>query len=233
MTSKSTSSSPTDSQVSTLIPSKGPPPNAQPKASGKSSKTRLDWSDEMERSLAECYYESTSNGLKTDSGFKPQAHADAVTQMFTEFGVVCSKDQCKSKLAGMKKKYVVWAKLRDQSGFGVDVETGAVTAPDEVWNEYLAVRHLQQCLHVAANVIFWNTLTFCSVFNSPILKPPNSATPLLKTPPFLILSSATPSLQVHLLATTTASLKPMNHLLILLCRILTARKLKPHLTRNY
>ncbi|KAI8850970.1 hypothetical protein BC829DRAFT_441857 [Chytridium lagenaria] len=45
--------------------------------------------------------------------------------------------QAKSKYQLEKKSWTQWDKLQNLSGFGSNVETGAVTAPDSVWEEYL------------------------------------------------------------------------------------------------
>ena len=109
------------------------------------SSTRMQWTDQIEICFLESYAKSSEKGLKTDSGFKAQAHQNAISAVKQDFNVVINKDQCKAKLQQQKKKYKVWHVLRDQSGFGIDFETGDVSAPEEVWDKYIEVRSTVCC----------------------------------------------------------------------------------------
>ena len=42
-----------------------------------------------------------------------------------------------SEYASLKKKYKIFTRLRDQSGFGWDELTKCITAPVEVWEAYI------------------------------------------------------------------------------------------------
>ena len=59
--------------------------------------------------------------------------ADAVRKVAGE-EVPLSGEKCQTKLERLKKKRKVQIRLREMSGFGVDPTSGAITAPNDVWD---------------------------------------------------------------------------------------------------
>ena len=75
-------------------------------------------------------------GKKSDNGFKREVWnsvAESV-QKVTSASVPVTGEKCQGKLEMLKRKWKIWTRLRGMSGFGFDVITSAVTAPDDVWD---------------------------------------------------------------------------------------------------
>ena len=75
-------------------------------------------------------------GKKSDNGFKQEVWnsiAESV-QKVTSVSVPVTGEKCQGKLEMLKRKWKIWTRLRGMSGFGFDVITSAVRAPDDVWD---------------------------------------------------------------------------------------------------
>ena len=99
--------------------------------------SRLKWNHLMEEILCETLVEEVGKGLRADSGYKRDAWTAVEMAMKTQLNIIASTDQLKNKYDTFKIKYKTWYHLANQSAFGRDPHTNAVTAPDEVWDRYL------------------------------------------------------------------------------------------------
>ena len=105
----------------------------------KSRKQRahpIDWSPEMTTVLLRELVQAIRNGKRSDNGFKMEVWnsiAEAV-RITSGHGSLLTGEKCQGKLEGLKKKWKIWIRLKAMSGFGFDPISGAVTAPDEVWD---------------------------------------------------------------------------------------------------
>ena len=138
----STQSTPTGTQQNpTLIELEDGPhiPSSFDKRRVKPRKPRgkaVDWSPEMTTVLLRGLVSAIRAGKRSDNGFKIEVWntvADEVRKIAGE-EVPLSGEKCQTKLESLKKKRKVWIRLREMSGFGVDPISGAITAPDDVWD---------------------------------------------------------------------------------------------------
>jgi len=76
-------------------------------------------------------------GKRSDNGLKMEVWDEIAETvlLIAGPGAPVTGERCQGKLETLKKKWKMWTRLKDLSGFGVDLKTGAVTAPDEVWEE--------------------------------------------------------------------------------------------------
>jgi hypothetical protein len=96
------------------------------------------WSTELKKAFLDCLVREKDKGLFTDSGLKSSSWKCVVLDFNITTGMNYSVTQLQSQYALCKKNYGTFKTLLQQSGFGLDPETGRVTAPDKVWDEYLA-----------------------------------------------------------------------------------------------
>jgi hypothetical protein len=89
-------------------------------------------------------------GKRADLGFKSKAWAvvrDAVQGIYTG-RLVIEVLQLKSKESNYKALYKDWKWLKDQSGFGRDLDTGAITACLQAWNDVIKVPFYYFYMHI-------------------------------------------------------------------------------------
>ena len=74
-------------------------------------------------------------GKRSDNGFKIEVwNAIAQTvQTVSTSKITLTGEKCQTRLETLRKKWKIWIRLKNLSGFGCDPVTGFVTAPDEVW----------------------------------------------------------------------------------------------------
>jgi len=80
-------------------------------------------------------------GYRVDSGAKPSVIA-TVIKAIQVFGTPPTSDQIGTKIGSFKKDLKNWIRLNNMcgSGFGKDLETGAITASDDLWDRFLAMK---------------------------------------------------------------------------------------------
>ncbi|XP_058111719.1 uncharacterized protein At2g29880-like [Magnolia sinica] len=91
----------------------------------------------MDQVMIDVFLEQVALGRKGDNGFKREAYqiaADAVTK-YTN--VVLKWQNVSNRLRYYKREYTTVKDTPSVSGFGWDNEWMVVTAPDEVWEEYI------------------------------------------------------------------------------------------------
>ncbi len=89
-----------------------------------------------------------NNGLRAEKGFKKPAWTTTHKALKKKYPEVDFKMMSiKSKIEELKKKYRVFQKLCNNSGFKRDAIKKIPTAPENVWVEYISERKL---------CIYWN-----------------------------------------------------------------------------
>ena len=80
-------------------------------------------------------------GKRADIGFKSEAWTvvrDTVQDVYTGH-IVIEVSQLKNKESNYKALYKDWKWLKEQSGFGRDPDTGAITASLQAWTDVIKV----------------------------------------------------------------------------------------------
>jgi Myb/SANT-like DNA-binding protein len=115
----------------------------------KEKKVNLIWTDIMEETLFNGLLEQDHNGKRADMGFKTEAWAivqDAVQEVYLGY-LVIEVSQLKSKESNYKALYKDWKWLKEQSGFGQDPTTGAITASLQAWSDIIKVYFYFFCIY--------------------------------------------------------------------------------------
>jgi hypothetical protein len=71
--------------------------------------------------------------------YKKEAWQAVNKAILDSTGYITTTKQCKSKVDSHKALWREYNWWKDQSGFGLDSETGLVTAGDHVWQDVIAV----------------------------------------------------------------------------------------------
>ncbi|KAI8830157.1 hypothetical protein BC829DRAFT_449823 [Chytridium lagenaria] len=88
-------------------------------------------SNDQVRLMLEMLVTAVAESKRSQSGFPKDVWTSVSRTLSTEY------PDSPVTTAQAKSNWTQWDKLKNLSGFGVNVETGAVTAPDSVWEEYL------------------------------------------------------------------------------------------------
>ena len=98
------------------------------------------WNDAQVESLIDLCVTQRSEGHFNDgSGFKPAALNKLTADFNNKNNTMYISSQLSSKLSELKTKFKCFHSLCNNSGFGWDHENEIPTAPDDVWERYLAV----------------------------------------------------------------------------------------------
>lgn len=92
-------------------------------------------------------------GKRADSSFKRQTWMEIHTHLVAKGHEIPSWEILKTKSSSLKRSYRDWVALCNASGFGRDEITGAVTASDECWDEYIAVGNEYTMKNVTLSLI--------------------------------------------------------------------------------
>jgi len=98
---------------------------------------RFQWLEAYELTFFQSLVDSIHDGLRPESLLKPEAWRRAMKALQDTHDITITKSQLANKYDNTKKKFRVWRALREEPGFGYDLATGCVTAPDQVWDAYL------------------------------------------------------------------------------------------------
>ena len=114
------------------IPSSFEPRKSKPR---KPRGQTVDWSAEMTTVLVRELVQAIRSGKRSDNGFKMEVWNSVSEAVCAIAGkeIPLTGEKCQAKLENLKRKWKVWIRLKEMSGFGYDTLTGAVTAPDDVW----------------------------------------------------------------------------------------------------
>ena len=114
---------------------------------GSQRSARFEWTTQAEVMLLTELISATHQGHRGQNGFKPRVWTEIETKLKPQNRNIESW-KLKNKYGDYLKKWRTWKALMDNSGFGIDEETQLITAPDDVWDTYIAVsRHEYQYLH--------------------------------------------------------------------------------------
>ena len=110
-----------------------------------SSRYSIQWTAAMVSTLLETLVEQARLGKRAESGFKSEAYTAAMSrvqmqifQKHPEGGYLqLTKDKLRTKVSSLKKLWTAWQTLQNESGFGLDPDTGLIVADDEVWARYI------------------------------------------------------------------------------------------------
>jgi hypothetical protein len=97
------------------------------------------WSPQLVKIFVDCVLSEVRKGNTAEGGFKKQQWTCIVEAFNNHAGVAADKPVLQNKLMQMKKKFVIFKALKSNSGFGWDDALQIPTAPESVWNSYLAV----------------------------------------------------------------------------------------------
>jgi len=132
----------------------------------KTGKKNLQWTGAMEKSALKLYSAAVLAGKKSDGGFKSDVHQMVAAKLNEEYpGSDFAVKRCKSKLSQVssflpidlsifthltnwlfskktfKKEYNAFVACKNASGFGWDEVRCEVTASNEVWENFILVKH--------------------------------------------------------------------------------------------
>jgi len=110
--------------------------------------TTANWDDPRTKILGEIIATEVAESGTAENGFKKVQWTRIMAKFKLLTGESYSKQQLQSKLQAIKKKWVVFAALMDNSGFGFDPDLNIPTAPDAIWAEYLAAHPKQKSLEL-------------------------------------------------------------------------------------
>ena len=123
---------------------------------------RIEWTAEMIHTLFTELLEQAQDGKRADSGFKKEAWDSVLKEVQAVYTgpYTIPLQKVKQKEQTFKRYYKDWKFLRDQSGFGWDEETAMITAPDQAWDDVIAVsnspsfsKDSTHCVSVASEIM--------------------------------------------------------------------------------
>ena len=97
-------------------------------------KDRAKWSDEARFHFITAMVTETERGICVDSGFKKVAWQRIVDDLNEQCRGTYTKQQCQSFYPKLKADWTAYSAIVGNSGFGVDPDTLAPTAPKSVWD---------------------------------------------------------------------------------------------------
>jgi hypothetical protein len=96
------------------------------------------WDDEQREAFILVMLDEHNQGNFTDGSFKSDAWRRIKDHFNERTGAGYTTKQLQSQLAQLKKKFMTFKALKDNSGFGWDEELKIPTAPERTWKDYLA-----------------------------------------------------------------------------------------------
>ncbi|CUS11188.1 unnamed protein product [Tuber aestivum] len=103
----------------------------------KGRKSKAVWDDNKDKTLLDELLKQCHLGRRAGNSFKPRAWNE-VTMLFNKvFSPELNVEQVKTRVRRLKQSYEAFETLRANSGFGWNEADQVVTAPEEVWAEYI------------------------------------------------------------------------------------------------
>jgi hypothetical protein len=99
--------------------------------------TRTDWNERIKQFSVHAMMNEAARGNFVDNCFKKSSWQAIADDFRLKSDCKYDKSQLHSHYAVLKKKYHIYKALQDNSGFGIDPNTGGPTAPAEVWSSYI------------------------------------------------------------------------------------------------
>ncbi|KAH9125572.1 hypothetical protein LEN26_001362 [Aphanomyces euteiches] len=101
---------------------------------------KASWTDERTMLLLDCFSQELVRGKGTDAGGLKKEGRTRLLRVFNGRAATnYTKSQVQGRLSLLKAEYSRVHALRTNSGFGWDAASELPTAPDEVWEAYIAV----------------------------------------------------------------------------------------------
>ncbi|XP_058103645.1 uncharacterized protein LOC131247257 [Magnolia sinica] len=91
----------------------------------------------MDQILFDTFLEQVALGRKANNGFKRVAYQIATDEVTKHTEVIVTWQNMSNRLRYYKREYTAVKDMLAASGFGWDSKRMVVTAPDEVWEQYL------------------------------------------------------------------------------------------------
>jgi hypothetical protein len=102
----------------------------------KEPEVKVDWNDSNKRVFITAMMNASVDNF-ADSGFKKATWEIIKKEFLHKTGLKYSKQQLQSQHGVLKKKYIIYKAIMDNSGFGIDPETNGPSAPADVWERYI------------------------------------------------------------------------------------------------
>ncbi|XP_058103623.1 L10-interacting MYB domain-containing protein-like [Magnolia sinica] len=99
--------------------------------------SKIKWTSAMDQILFDTFLEQVALGRKADNGFKREGYQIAADKVIKHTEVIVTWQNVSNRLRYYKQEYIVVKDMLAASGFGWESERIVVTAPDEVWEQYL------------------------------------------------------------------------------------------------
>ncbi|XP_058098188.1 uncharacterized protein At2g29880-like [Magnolia sinica] len=134
------SSTPTQSPLRTpVMPTRNSPRGKTVKSLAKplSRAAKIKWSAEMDQVFFDVLLEQVALGRKANNGFKREAYQVTAEEVMKHTDIPVNWQNVQNRLRYCKHEYIVVMDMLAASGFGWDNERMVITAPDEVWEDYL------------------------------------------------------------------------------------------------
>ncbi|XP_058075339.1 uncharacterized protein At2g29880-like isoform X3 [Magnolia sinica] len=102
-----------------------------------SQAVKIKWSAEIDQVLFNVLLEQVALGRKVDNGFKNEAYQVIAEEVMKHTDLPVNWQNVQNRLRYYKREYIAIRDMLAASGFGWDNERMVITAPDEVWEDYL------------------------------------------------------------------------------------------------
>ena len=103
---------------------------------------RANWTEDSRAAFIHAMVAEIRRGSYVDSGFKMAGWGQIVKDLNTQTGGSFSKQQCQSLYPKLKADWIAYSAIIGNSGFGIDPETLAPTAPKSVWDTLIVAHPL-------------------------------------------------------------------------------------------
>ncbi|KAJ4964106.1 hypothetical protein NE237_024045 [Protea cynaroides] len=103
----------------------------------KQEQSRAKWTTSLTKTLADLMVEQVLKGNRPNHSFGSKAWKNICDEFHRETGLKWNKEQLKNRYGAMRRQYVTVKLLLNHGDFSWDEATGTITAPDEVWDEYI------------------------------------------------------------------------------------------------
>lgn len=116
--------------------------------------TRAKWTNMFTEVFANLMVDQVQKGNRRRSSFNKEAWESMSEDFYTRTGMRWDKEQLRSRYSSLKKQYVTVKSLLDRNDFSFDETTGAITAPDNVWDNYIKDHPDAETLRSSGCLIF-------------------------------------------------------------------------------
>lgn len=100
---------------------------------------RARWNEDITHILLDCILEAKTNGVFIDNSIKSSGWNSIKRTFHSRTSIDMTNDQLTNRFSYLKTEYSTFKALKANSGFGWDADRRLPTAPEDVWERYLAV----------------------------------------------------------------------------------------------